>query len=301
MTKLNKTKNVTYIVILVTIIWGTTFPLLKVMLVSIDSFLLVLIRIIIASIAFSIFILIAKLKIKFNKKTLLHGIILGGLLATTFASQSYGLMFTTGGHSALIIGAAVVLVPGLQFFIFREHVIAKTWFAAIIVFIGLFLLTFDFKTGINLGDYISLISLVSYAFHILLAGKYVNSQNQFVLIMTQFWSATIFSLIFYLLWGEQLLVLNTIVISGIIYLSFFATLLAYFVLVWARKTIPADKLALLFTLEPVFALFFGYIFIGETINYLEFLAVLIILTGMVYSLTNRKFFLKIFPVYKNIR
>ena len=271
------------------------------MLEAIDSFLLVFIRMIIASIAFSIFILIVKPKLKFNKKTILHGIILGGLLATTFGSQSFGLKYTTAGHSALIIGAAVILVPCLQFLIFREHVVAKTWFAAIIVFIGLFLLIFDSESGINLGDNISLISLISYSFHILLAGEYVNSRNQLVLIITQFWSATIFSLIFYLLWGEKLFVLNTTIISGIIYLSLFATLFAYFVLVWARKTVPADKLALIFTLEPVFALFFGFIFIGETINYREFLAVIIILSGIIYSLSNLEKILNVLPVYKNTR
>lgn len=280
-----------FFLILVTIIWGSTFFMIKDTVATVNPFYIVFGRVLLASIPMLIYVFFKDKKSLLHKQTIIKGSVLGLLLTTTYVSQTYGLQYTSSGHSAFITSIAVVLVPVILFFGFKEQLIKSDYLSIFIVMIGLFLLTYDLETQFNQGDIITLITAISLAFHIVLSGRYVKTTEALSLITYQFVSASILSLIgsVWVGWNSQTPISFISVDSmiSIAYLGIFGTLFCYFVSVWVQKYVSSVKVALVFSLEPVFAALFAYIFVNETLNFKEITGTLLILSGVVLYLLLR--------------
>jgi drug/metabolite transporter (DMT)-like permease len=76
----------------------------------------------------------------------------------------------------------------------------------------------------------------------------------------------------------------------LLYLGFVGTLFCYFVSIWAQKHVDTVTVALIFTLEPVFAALFAWIFASESFSLKEMTGGFIILGGIVFFqlIANRK-------------
>ncbi|PLX01064.1 MAG: hypothetical protein C0594_14620 [Marinilabiliales bacterium] len=109
----------TFWLVLVTIVWGSTFFIVKETVDSVDEFLLVFIRNIIATIPMLIYAIIKEGKKLFRYQEIWQGSLLGLMLSGTYISQTIGLKFTSTGHSAFITGSAVLFVPFILFTFFR--------------------------------------------------------------------------------------------------------------------------------------------------------------------------------------
>jgi len=279
-----------FLLILNTIIWGTTFFIIKDTVSTVNEYYLVFIRTFIAAVSMFLFVLFKDKKSLLNTKTIFKGMILGVLLSITYISQTIGLKYTSSGHSAFITGTGVVIIPILLFIFFKRKLKIQEIIILIVVLIGLFFLTYDTETILNLGDLITLITAFSLAWHLILAGKYVKTTETFSLIGYQFLFAAISSFIMYISTQPIELELNTKETFTLLYLGFIGTLFCYFVSVWAQKKVDIITVALIFTLEPVFAALFAWIFASETLNLKEIFGGIIILVGIIIFqlISNRK-------------
>jgi drug/metabolite transporter (DMT)-like permease len=264
-----------------TVVWGSTFVIIKDTVRTVDPFLLVAVRNLQAAAAMSLWLLMSDRRALLDRDAWRRGLPLGFLLAATYASQSIGLRFTSVGHSAFITGSAVVMVPVILFFVLRERLTLREWLCVLAVFVGLFLLAFDFQTRINTGDALTLICALSYAVHIILAGRFVKCTSGKALIHAQFvWSA-VASLLFYALWGRDTGMPAARAWGSLIYLGLVGTLFCYFVAVWAQKVVSAMQVMIIFALEPVFAALFGYWLCREVLYVREWLGAVVMLAGVV--------------------
>ncbi|MBN2572288.1 MAG: EamA family transporter, partial [Ignavibacteriales bacterium] len=101
--------------LLMTIIWGGTFVIVKDSLNSISTMLLLALRFGIAS---AILFPIIYKKIKtLNRQSFWAGTVLGLILFVAFAAQTIGLKFTTATKSGFLTGTLVVIIPVLQIII----------------------------------------------------------------------------------------------------------------------------------------------------------------------------------------
>ncbi|ALO16213.1 putative DMT superfamily transporter inner membrane protein [Salinivirga cyanobacteriivorans] len=175
-----------FLLFLVSLIWGSTFFIIKDTVTTVDESFIVFVRTGLAFFALLIYNLLKNpQKIK-QKKAFFYGTILGFLLASIYLSQTIGLKFTSTGHSAFITGSAVVIVPFLLFTLFK-HKIFKIDLASVgIVLVGLFFLTYDLETDINIGDIITLITAISLAFHIVFAQRFVKKADAGIIVLYQF-------------------------------------------------------------------------------------------------------------------
>ncbi|MCB0748418.1 MAG: DMT family transporter, partial [Ignavibacteriae bacterium] len=98
------------ILILVTLLWGGTFVIVKEALNDVSSMAFIAIRFLIAA---AILLPFMRNK-KFTKQNLRAGIFIGILLFIGFATQTFGLKFTSATKSAFLTGTAVIIVPLLQ-------------------------------------------------------------------------------------------------------------------------------------------------------------------------------------------
>ena len=278
------------------LIWGTTFTVVKDVSNSIDPFLLSGLRNLIAtSVLFAYFIITRKGKTLLDKNSLKSGFVLGVLLGTIYISQTIGISFTSANHSAFITCSAVIMVPGILFLFGWEKFNKKQILSILMVAIGLVLLTLKSGlSGFNLGDLITLAAAVICAVHIVFSGLYVRKYNFLSLIFYQFFFAGLVS--FLGLFSKQALsnfpptLFENDAIYNVLYLGLLGTLFCYFVTVWGQKHVSTTYIALIFSLEPLFASVTNYLVLNEVFTTKEFIGAVIIFGGiLLYSIPKKWF------------
>ena len=78
----------TFWLVLVTIVWGSTFLIIKDTVTSVNEYMIVFIRSVLAFMAMFVFQLFKNPTKLINKKAFLYGLVLGILLAASYASQT---------------------------------------------------------------------------------------------------------------------------------------------------------------------------------------------------------------------
>lgn len=271
----------TFLLILVTIVWGSTFFIIKDTVATVNEYFIVFIRSIQAFGALFLFMLFTKSNQILHKKAFMRGITLGFFLAISYTAQTIGLKYTSTGHSAFITSSAVVIVPFILYFFFKIKILSIDWMAILLVFIGLFLLTYDTSTSVNKGDVITLFSAFAGATHLVLAGRYIQKTETLPLISYQFFGTALFSLTAWFVMDNSPVEISTKAWVSLIYLGLFGTLFCFFIVVWIQKYLSSLKTAIILSLEPVFAAIFGYFVIQEILTAKELTGSAIILTGII--------------------
>jgi len=270
----------------ITLSWGLTFPLIKLSLQFISPVLFIFLRFLITLIVFSFFF---RNKIRFTQfKEWKNGIILGGFLFVGFAFQTIGLQFTTASKSAFITGTAVVIIPFAQYFILRSIPKPENIFGAVIVMIGLYVLSEAYISQPNIGDILTLLSAVAFAFHIVFLDKYSRVSGFYDLAFGQFASMTLVSFIFMLfmevIFSDRIFIeLTPSLIITILYGSIIATMLTIVLMTkYQRETTPL-RAGIIYSMESVSAVFFAFIITSELLNLNQITGALIMITGLMIS------------------
>ncbi|MBI3004056.1 MAG: DMT family transporter, partial [Ignavibacteriales bacterium] len=138
----------------ITLIWGTTFVLTKIVLQHVSPFLYIAIRFGAASLIFAAIFFSHVKAIRAN--TAVKGGILGLLLFVGFALQTVGLEYTSASKSAFVTGMLVVLTPICQVIIERRAPKAGNVLGVVLVTAGLYFLTSPQGSEFNIGDALTL-------------------------------------------------------------------------------------------------------------------------------------------------
>jgi len=257
------------ILLLVAISWGVTFALVQDAIEEIPVYTFLFWRF---GFAFVLMAIVAwKHWRRLTKSTLYAAILLGLFNFSAFAFQTYGLTLTLSSTVAFITGLNVIFIPFLALLLFRRSVSRYALLGAVIAVIGLWLLTGQSKLGLGLGELYTLVCAVLFSLHILFTDRFVQRYDVTLLVTIQFGVIALASLIMGL--GTD----GSIIPSGysnsfliaLISTVLFATIFAF----WAqtsmqRFTTPA-KTALIFTMEPLSAAVFGYLYAGEVLTPLQ--------------------------------
>ncbi|MFO7887360.1 MAG: DMT family transporter [Eubacteriales bacterium] len=272
---------------LVTIGWGISFLLTKNSLDFLETYNFLAIRFLLAFfISFGIFYKRFK---NLNKKTVKYGIGLGILLFLHYALQTVGLNYTTVSKSAFITGLNVIMVPVFSALIIKTIPERKVIFSTIIAFTGLGLLTLNGNIdGVNIGDVYTFLCALVFALYIILVGKYTVKVESISFATIQLGVVGILSLITSFMIESPIIPTEAAAWGNIVFLSVVCTSGAYLVQNVAQKFTSPSHTALIYTGEPVFAAFFGYIFLGELLSFRGTLGALMILSGMLIVEVNFK-------------
>ena len=267
--------------LLVSIIWGATFPLVKVSLYYISPMGFLTMRFLLAA----LIIFIAYFQRIFNNITAMKAsLILGIFLFLGYAFQTIGLKYTTSSNAGFITGLYVVFTPLFSHFIVREKITWRVITSLFLSVIGLYFIS-DVH-GLNFGDFLELLCAVAYGIHVSLIGKFSREYDASSLTMLQLFFVFLFSSFF---WTYEGFNFNPtpILIFGIIFTGIFASALGIFVQVRAQRKIPPARAAIIFTTEPVFAGLFSWIFLGEVYGYRGIIGSSLIILAMLLSISEK--------------
>jgi drug/metabolite transporter (DMT)-like permease len=266
--------------ILVTAVWGITFVQVKdaVELYPLLAFLAI--RYLIATAA------LAPIAVRrlggFGRDGLVAGSVLGGLIALGIGLQTAGLERTTVTSTGFITGLYVLFTPLLGLALFRTPIPRSLWAGVALALVGLALLS-GVPQGSGRGDLLVLVSAFVQAFHIVMVERYANRFDVFALTFAQVAAAAVAFGAVSLAFEELTVPRGWTVWSALIVTGLFAVAFAYVVQVWAQRRVSATRIAIVFSLETVFAGLFGYLLAGDRLGALGFAGCAAIFAGIVVA------------------
>lgn len=258
------------------------FTLVKKSLAQVSPIALIALRFWVATAAIALFTPRAFLNI--SRATLRRGMILSVFLLGGFVFQTLGLRTTSPARSAFITTLAVLLVPVLGFLVFHHRPRLRTLAGVGIATVGLGLLTLEsMEVSMNHGDVLTFVCAVIFAFHILFVGRYVSDGDYRQLVAVQIAGSALLCTIMLPLVETPFLVWDLAFGVYLFVIGVLATAVAYYVQNWAQRFTTANRTALIFSLEPFFAVFFAYLLLGQGLAAKEWAGGVLVVAGIVTS------------------
>jgi len=266
--------------VLVALIWGATFVLVKAALAHISTILFLTLRFALAAAAL---LLIFGRRIQRGRlpQTLRIGILAGVCLFAGYTLQTFGLKFTTPGKAGFLTGLYIPLVPLIAFALYRKLPRTTEIAGILLAFSGMALISFEPGAWrIGLGDFLIVLCAVAYAFHILVLGHFAKHADVPGLTVVQIaMGALIGAGCFW--WVEPVQAdFPAIVWIALLVTSLLATAFAFALQTWAQSHTSPTRTALIFSLEPVFALAVSWQFTGEVLSFRAALGAALILASI---------------------
>ena len=265
------------LLLLVAAIWGFTFTATKDALRSFGTFALLFIRFFIASCLLSGYI--AATRKKFELHNAKGGIVLGVIAFFAYATQTFGLNFTSAANSAFITYLLVIFVPILSIFILKKKPHRKMWVAAAIAMAGLYLLNGS-EGRFNIGDAITMLCAVAFALHVIYNDKFVRNFQVHSLLFWQFATVMVLSAIFMLALGEVPADYPDAAVASVLFLAVFGSVFAHWVQLEVQKFVEPSRVGLVFITEPIFAAAFGMVLLGESLALLQGIGAVLMLAAI---------------------
>lgn len=265
--------------VVTTLIWGSTFVLTKMALNHLPPLLFLAVRFSLATLIMSV-VFFPHLRRNW-RQTWLAGSRVGLALAVAYITQTVGMQTTSASKAAFITGLAVILVPIFHALHSRRLPQRSVLVGALLAASGLSLLSGIIGEGLilSIGDIWVTACAMAFAVHILATGHYAGQVNIPALTTIQF-TVTAISCWVAGLGLEQWPGSPPFDIWAIIlFLALFGTAGAFGLQTWAQRRLSASRAAIILTLEPVFAAFFGFIMLAERLTWAGYLGCVAIVTG----------------------
>ncbi len=260
----------------VVILWGSSFPVIKIVVTGIGGYRYTWVR---GLIAFAFLTPFALKRVKWSgsgKYTFYGGLITGAIYMAGLWLQGVGTSLTTASNSAFITGLNVVFVHLYVALIHRRYS-GSLGAELILALIGLYLLTSP-RGGFNLGDLLVLLGAIMWAGQVILVSKYDGDPIVFT------WAEMLPSITLVTLdmISSESITLTPTELLGLTYLGIVCSGVAFTLQVYGQKTIKPEIAALTYLLEPVFASIFSWIILGEVMNTIQLAGATLILiaTGL---------------------
>ena len=271
------------------LIWGTAFVSQRISSGHIDAFAFNGARSIVGAVVLGLIILLRRTvygpverKEGEGRKLLIGGGLCGLCLAAAANLQQLGIVDTSAGKAGFITSLYIVLVPVLGLFV-GKRISLRLWASVAIAVGGLYLLCVQGDIRLSASDFLILLCAVMFAVHILTVDHFIGWVNATELSFVQFLVAGIISWIIsfaveHTTWQQVVSCLGQILYVGV-----FSSGVAYTLQIMAQKEGNPVTVSLLFSLESVFSVLAGAVFLREILSGRESLGCLVMLCAVVLA------------------
>lgn len=236
--------------------WGISFVWMKEILDQQDVYSFLVSRFLMAACAMVI-IKPAVLKL-LNRELITKGFVAGAALGSGYIFQTLGLERTTPAITGFITGLYVVITPILAFVFLKEKLTALMWGYVALAVIGLAVLSIE-GWSIGTGELLVLVSAAFFGLHIILLGKWSKGLDAYALTIVQLTSCAVIAAVPALINGYQAPP-DTQVWLVVLFTAVFATAFAFVIQTWSQARISTTKVAVILTMEVVFAALFSFMY-----------------------------------------
>ena len=271
-----------------TLLWGSTFVVVKNSLDRSSVFVFLALRFTLAGICMAVFR--PRIFRLMQREEAFAGVRLGFFMFCGYAFQTAGLRYTTASNSGFITGSSVVLVPLILALFWGKRVTLWVYLGTIAAGAGLYYLTVPASGAahLNRGDVLTFFAAISYAVHIILVGEYAREHSAAALSVLQVLACAAMAWLTAfgadaIRWQPMRFTSSAELWIGIAVCAVFATAVAFSLQLWAQQYTTPGHAAILFTLEPVFAVVTSYFVLGERLGLRSFAGAGMVLAGILIA------------------
>jgi len=245
-----------------TVVWGTTFVVVKSALIEVSPVLFLALRFSVAALA-----LIALYWRGTGRKGMVPGIAAGCLLFVAYVFQTMGLELTTPSKSAFLTGLSIPMVPLASSLVYRNRPRAIEVAGISIASFGMALMTLPAGSfGMSRGDVFSVLCAVVFALHIVVVSHYSPMFGFETIALMQVVTAALLGIVSFRFFGPVRFHATPGVAAAVLITGLLATALAFTAMAWSQQYTTASRAALIFALEPVIAWLTSYVLTGEAMS-----------------------------------
>jgi drug/metabolite transporter (DMT)-like permease len=281
------------LLVLIAVIWGTTFTVVHETVAAFPALALIALRFWSAA---AVFIpTLAGRRAELKHHGLLVGALLGGLLFVGFATQTLGLRYTSPARAGFITGLSVVLVPLLGWG-FGQRPPRRVIVGVTLAVLGLGFLSWGCHISWlgcagsaeptpyqHIGDLLVFVCALAFAMHIVAVSRWATTLPIVPINTVQLIVAAGLASVTALLSEWPLPTPTWGVWGAALFLGVVATALAFALQLKLQRYTSASHTALIFALEPIFAAFFSWLWIGEALTVAVWLGGGLMLLGVIVA------------------
>lgn len=275
--------------LIATIIWGSSFIVMKDTLDNMGTFCLLAVRF---TGAWLMLLGIFWYKLKFfNFYYVKSGFIMGTALIAAYTVQTLGLSETTPGKNAFLTAGYCVIVPFLYWLIAGKRPDRYNILAAILCVGGIGLVSLDENLTMGRGDLLTVACGLFYALHIIVSARYTQGSDVMLLTISQFFFAALWSWVMSFTFETMPAVSEIPIYTwlSLAYLCVFATAGALGLQTYGLKFTTPSAGALILSLEAVFGVLFSVLLGAEAVTVRLLLGFVVIFLAIVVSETKLEF------------
>ena len=218
------------------------------------------------------------------KKIFYYFIIISFLLSYGNSLQQFALLFTNVANTAVYTVLYVVIVPFVAYFLFSKHTHWSVWPSVLICIVGGLLLTDLDNVSVRTGDAIAVVNAFFWAFHIVFISRFLIIFNFPITIAAfQCLIAGIFAFLPAIAFENFSLLNLSLEWKELMYAGVLSSGVAFLLQIYAQQNLSPAPVAIIFTLEGVWAAIFGWIILDQYLNETKIVGILLILTAVIFS------------------
>jgi drug/metabolite transporter (DMT)-like permease len=281
-----------YIALLVVcVVWGTTYFALLIGVESFPPFLFSAIRQFLAGLILMIVLFLLG-KLKFSKSDFIHQSI-PGILMITLGNGVIGWSerYIPSGLAALIVSILPVYIVGINYFLGTDKRKPNNaiLLGLLLGCIGIFLMFRDNLKDLINPDYlngmlVAFLACLAWAFGSIYAKSKPSSANVLTNAAIQMFSGGVglFLLSIFLDDYSELKTVTSESLWALAYLTLFGSILTYSCFVYALEKLPLGVVSLYAYANPFIALLLGFFFLNESVTWITGLALITTLSGIYF-------------------
>jgi len=270
------------LLVIVSILWGTSFPLIKIVVSRINAGEYVAFRFTLSV----LFLLPYFIHSIFKKRSKIReaarpGLILGLLYFGGIFLQGLGTGYTSASNSGFITSLYIPIVYAIDVLQQRFNYNHKFTIALILSVIGMYLISGGSYES-RIGDLIVLAGAFFWALQVLAVDRFSKKYFSIDLVFFQYAVTAIAGLVLFPAssFPESLISVFPI----LLYLAAVCSILVGVLQVLGQKYTSASQAVLIYALEPVSALLFSLLMLGEKLGIIESIGATLILISVIISL-----------------
>ncbi|KIL77442.1 DMT family transporter [Bacillus badius] len=273
------------LMLFVTLCWGSSYLFMKMGLASLSEFNVIALRFGLAFLLSAAFFH-RRLRLM-DREALKFGLLLGSVLFLVFTMLTYGLRTTSASNAGFLVSLTVIFVPLLHSFMLKNKLDAKLMASTLLALTGIGLLTIQPPFRILTGDLLCAAAAFFYALHIILVEQAAQKADPLNVGIIQLGVAGLLGFVFSLMLETPSLPASAEGWIAILMLSIVCSAFGFIIQTVAQKYTSSTKTGLIFSMEPVFAALFGFLFMKEVMNETEILGASLVLFSIVATSLKR--------------
>lgn len=276
------------------LLWGISFPAMKVV-VDLPIFYIMSIRFTVASLALAI-VFHRHFK-NCNRQILKYAFLLSFCIFLCIFFCTIGIKYTTSARASFFSCLTFMIVPFLNYWIYKVKMCRNTMTSVLICLVGVFLLSYTSEIGgfrLNLGDMLCILGSLTGSFHIIFLERVIKKERMDSILFT------VFLMLFIAVWSTAVAFFTSsfsnvsptqFQMADIVFIGLFCTAAAFLLQSVSQRYVPCNRVGIILALEPASGCLFSVMLLGDVLSVYGWIGAALVMISMLFLeiASNRDF------------